>query len=264
MQKRLGALLREKGLVSSDQINEAINEQINGNHRLGHILIRMGAISEEQLLTVLSQQLDAPIITLVEQVERSVKKVLPRSLCQKYNVVPLRREEHNTLQVAMVDPSDAAAIADIEEYTGLTVRPLLARANDVSMAIKRFIPFSARDLFTPWGYGRLAKVATAVVLLLIMVTGGIVYRTLMHARYGTISQVNGSTTYKNHDLMLGLEENGTISLLGRGAKAKGLFSVSFPGVREAKTFVELKRANFSAEQAEWLLWVIDNRLAVAK
>ena len=264
MQKRLGALLTEKGLVSSAQIEEALKEQVGGNRRLGHILIQMGAISEELLLTILAQQLDAPIITLAEQVASDVRKVLPRYLCRKYNAVPVSRGENNTLQVAMVDPSDATAIADIEDYTGLTVRPMLARDTDISAAIKRFIPFSLRDLFTPQNSGRLAKISTAAALLLLLVSGWTAYHTLQDERHGTISVVNGSTTYKNHDLMLGVEENGTIALLGRGAYAKGLFSVSFAGVKELKSFVELKRTNFSDEQAEWLLWVIDHRLAVAQ
>lgn len=260
MKKRLGTLLKESGLVSSAQIDEALRMQVGGNRRLGYILISMGAISEEQLLTVLSRQMEAPVITLADQVAAEVRRVLPRYLCQKYNVVPVSRGEGNILHVAMVDPSDAAAIADIEDYTGMEVRPMLARATDISAAINRFIPFSVQDLVNPQGYGRFAKVATTIALLLLIGAGWAAYRKVMNERYGTTSMVNGSTTYKNHDLMLGVEDNGTIALLGRGAYANGFFSVSFPAVKELKAFIELKRTTFSDKQAEWLFWVIDSRL----
>jgi len=262
MAKRLGDILIGKGLASSDQVDEALRVQVGGNRRLGYILLKMGVISDDQLLDVLSQQMDVPIITIDNEFAPDVKAVLPKYLCQKYTVVPVSRGNNNILNIAMVDPSDDAAIADIEGYTGMVVKPMLAREKDISAAINRYIPFSGKDIFNPQVYGRAAKITTAVALVLLIVVGWASYRYIQNEKYGTISVVDGTTTYKNHDLMLGVEETGKISLLGHGAYTKGFYSVNFTSVDALKTFIEQKRKNFSDKQAEWLLWVIDNQLAL--
>lgn len=264
MTQRLGDILTGKGVVTREQIDEALRVQVGGNRRLGYILIKMGVISDDQLMDVLSQQMEVPIINIGEQFSADVKSVLPKYLCQKYTVVPVSKGGNNILNVAMVDPSDDAAIADVEGYTGMVVKPMLARSKDISTAISQYIPFSAKDIFNPQVYGRFAKLATAFAMLLLFVIGLFSYRYVMNEKYGTISVSADTTTYKNHDLMLGVESSGKISLLGHGAYTKGFYTVSFPAVDALKTFVEQKRKNFSDKQADWLLWVINTHLTAVK
>jgi hypothetical protein len=264
MKKRLGVILTEKGIATSEQIDEALRVQVGGNRRLGYILIKMGVISDDQLMDVLSQQMDVPIISIEQEFKDEVKSVLPKYLCQKYTLLPVSKGNNNILNIAMVDPSDEAAIADIEGYTGMVVKPMLARAKDISAAINRFIPFSLKDIFNPQVYGRFAKIATSVALVLLIVIGWVSYHYIMNEKYGSISVVGDTTTYKNHDLMVGVENDGKISLLGHGAYTKGFYSVDFASVETLKTFVEQKRKNFSDKQAEWLLWVINTQLTGTK
>lgn len=264
MAKRLGDILVGNGLASSEQIDEALRVQVGGNRRLGYILLKMGVISDDQLMEVLSQQLQLPIISIDNEFSTDVKSVLPKYLCQKYTVMPLSKGNNNILNIAMVDPSDEAAIADIEGYTGLVVKPMLARMHDISGAIDRFIPFSAKDIFNPQVYGRAAKIATAVALVLLIVIGWASYRYVEKELHGTVKESDGTITYTNHDLIVGVEGMGKISLLGHGAYTKGLYSVNFTSIEALKTFIEQKRKSFSDKQAEWLFWVIDNRLAVAQ
>lgn len=264
MAKRLGDILIGNGLATSDQIDMALRVQVGGNRRLGYILLKMGVISDNQLIDVLSQQLDMPIISIDQEFSADVKAVLPKYLCQKYTVVPVSHGSNNILNIAMVDPSDEAAIADIEGYTGMVIKPLLAREKDISAAINHYIPFSSKDIFNAQVYGRAAKVTTAVALVLLIVIGWVSYRYVQNDKYGTISVVGGTTTYKNHDLMLGVEESGKISFLGHGAYTKGFYSVNFTSVDVLKTFIEQKRKNFSDKQAEWILWVIDTQLTTAQ
>ncbi len=60
---RLGEMLQKAGLVTDQDIQRALEFQAHFGGELGGVLIRMGAISEETLLTVLSQQLDLPVIS---------------------------------------------------------------------------------------------------------------------------------------------------------------------------------------------------------
>ena len=261
---RLGDLLVKKGIVKSEQIDEALRIQVGGNRRLGYILIKMGLITGDQLLEELSSQLDVPIIKIDDEFSADVKNILPRYLCQKYTVAPVAKEPNNILSLAMMDASDEAAIADIEAFTNMVVKPLLAREKDITAAIKQYIPFSAKDLLNPQVYSRATKITTGISLALLLIIGIVSYNYVQIEKYGTISVIGDSTTYKNHDLMVGVEGNGKISLLGHGAYSKGFYSVTFNSEALLKTFVEQKRKNFSNKQYDWLLWVIEKKFSIAQ
>lgn len=263
MAKRLGEILVEKNLVSGEQIEEALRIQAGGNRRLGYILVRRGVIGEEQLYDILKDHLDVPCLKATDLSATTAASVLPRFLCRKYTILPLHREASNTLSVAMVDPSDDAAIADIEAITGGVVRPCLARRSEISAAIGRHVPFSVKEMLNPHVYGRAARLATLCVLVLLVGVGLVAYRYVMQEKYGSVSVAGEVTTYKNHDLMVGVEQrSGKISLLGHGAFAEGFYTVSFPSVEGLKTFVEQKQKSFSEKQALWLSWLISQKLGV--
>ena len=140
--QRLGELLVAKGLVNRQDIEEALRLQVGGNRRLGYILIKMGLLSDEQLLDVLSEQLDMPIIDVATEFSEAVRWLVPKYICQRYSIIPLAMEKNNVLRVAMMNPMDDDAISDIEGFTGCAVKPIFARRRDIEYAIKAFVPFS--------------------------------------------------------------------------------------------------------------------------
>ena len=157
----------------------------------------------------------------------------------------------------MMNPMDGEAIADIEGFTGCVVKPILARRKDIEHAIKAFIPFSLKDIFNPDFFGKAAKGLTVVAILLALFIGIMLQRFMHEAQYGTVSVVNNTTLYKHYDLMVGYENEGKVSLLGRGAYSQGYYSVSFNDLDALRKFVEQKQKNFSDVQYNWLVWVAD-------
>lgn len=257
MKKRLGELLVDKGLATRENIEEALRLQVGGNRRLGHILITMGLLSGEQLLEVLSEQLDMPIVDVGGEFSRSERRTIPRYLCRKYGVLPLSREEHNVLRLAMMNPMDDEAIADIERYSGCAVKPELARQAEIDAAISRQIPFSLNDVFNPQVFGWTAKVMTAVSLVLAIVIGGMALLYWYVDKFGTVTRSQELVVFKNYDLMVEVDAAGQqITLRGRGARAPGFYSVSFPTVAGLRQFLSLKRELFSEEERQWLDWVL--------
>ena len=258
--KRLGDILIQKGLATQSQVDEAIRIQVGGNRRLGYIMIKMGLISDDQLLEVLSSQLAAPIIVVDNEFSKDVARVLPRYLCRKYTVIPLSKGNNNILNLAMVDPSDESAITDIEIFTGMVVKPMLAREKDVSSAIGRYLSFSIKDIFNPQIFDMAAKIASTATLVLLFIVGIVSYNHIQAEKYGETSISGDSTTYKNHDLMVGVERNGRLSLLGHGAYSKGYYSVTFQSPEGLISFIDQKRKNFSEKQFKWLVWVVQNKI----
>ena len=253
--QRLGELLVAKGLVSRENVDEALRLQVGGNRRLGYILIKMGLLKDEQLLDVLSEQLDLPIVEVENEFSAETRSLVPKYICRRYSVMPLVKENHNVLRVAMMNPMDDDAIADIESFTGFAVKPILARRKDIERSINRLIPFSLKDFFNPDVWARASKMLAVVAICLAISIGVMVQRFIHEAQYGTISHVNSTILYKHHDLMVGFEKEGKVSLLGRGAYSDGYYSVSFNNLEMFENFIKQKQKNFSEIQYQWLVWV---------
>jgi general secretion pathway protein E len=58
----LGELLVERGLVTTSDLSRALAFQQQYPGRIGSVLVRLGAVSEENLLPVLSEQIDVPVL----------------------------------------------------------------------------------------------------------------------------------------------------------------------------------------------------------
>lgn len=255
--KRLGELLVQQKIVNQEIVNDALRVQVGGNRRLGHILLKMGAISDDQLANTLSQQLDIPLTNIDEVFSTNAKQILPRYLCTKYSALPLALQANNIMLTAMADPSDQEAIRDIENYTGKIVVTCLAKQSDIASAIPKKVPYSIKDISNPQCNTRFNRAIATVALVLVTILGVTTYNYIQTAKYGTVSQLAHSTLYEHHDLMLDFDNSGKISLLGRSAFADGYYSVSFDNLATLKAFTQSRKNDFSMEQAKWLDWVLN-------
>lgn len=261
--KRLGQVLIDKGLVSPEQIEEALRIQVGGNRRIGYILTKMKLITSDQLQDVLSDQLDIPIIDIDQQFREDVKNILPRYLCRKYTVIPISMARNNVLNLAMMDPSDEDAIRDVEQFTGKVVRPLLANARKINVSIERHIPRSLSDFRNSPISFNFIKTAAGILILVLCLAGFFSYKYIQTEKYGTITRSGDVTTYKNHDLMVGVEKD-SISLMGHAAYAQGFYKVSFNNAEDLKAFLTRKKESFSEKQYSWMHWVVDTAIKAQK
>ncbi len=253
--KRIGELLLEAGYISREQLLQALRIQIDGTRRLGRIFLQMGVISEDQLVEILSKQLNLQIIQVEQAFNPQVKKAIPKYLCRRYSVIPLDFHER-VLEVAMSDPSDIDAIRDIEAYTGKAVHPRLARHQDIVRGINKFIPLSFQDMRNPSVSASLGKVVSVFTLVLILLVSVFTYSFYSQERYGSVTRTEETTLYKNHDLMIGYEHAGTVTLLGRGAYSDGYFSVTFNNYEDLLEFIKIRKTDFSEKQLSWIQWTI--------
>ena len=256
--KRLGDLLIEARLITQDNLEKALRLQVDGNRRLGYLLIKMGFISESELHGILSKQLDLPIVDIEEEFNQQVKTILPRYLCQKYSAIPLNLGDNNTLTTAMVDPSDSEAVSDIENYTGKVIRPVLASKSNISKGIKSLLPWSFKEFLNPQISRKLTATVAIIALLLVVVTATQFYQNSIEEKYGKITKTPQSISYENLELIVGFDDKNKVSLLGRGAHAQGYYSVTFNDRETLSAFIDSKKNDFSARQIEWLAWAITN------
>jgi len=131
---------------------------------------------------------------------------------------------------AMVDPLDDVAIREVENFTCLVVRPVLANLNDIRRGIERHVPFSSQDLFNPDVYKLVAKISAAAAVALFLVAGYLTYQTVQREVKGTVSRINDSVIYNNHDLTVDVAVDGAVNFSGRGAHADGRYQVRFANI----------------------------------
>ncbi|WP_418113868.1 ATPase, T2SS/T4P/T4SS family [Vibrio scophthalmi] len=109
LRKRLGDLLVEEGIISEHQVEQALAAQKATGRKLGATLIDLGFLSEKQMLTFLSQQLDLPLIDLSRMnVDVDAVQLLPEVHARRLRALVIGRNL-DTLRVAMSDPADLFA-----------------------------------------------------------------------------------------------------------------------------------------------------------
>lgn len=135
---RLGELLVEAGVISEEHLEFALNVQRQRGGRLGRHLVELGFVSESALTKTLSKQLKLPAVSAaaIERVPREVIALLPVDSAVHHRALPVRREG-NQLWVAMADPTDGRAIAELDAATRLTVRPMVASDLLISYALEK-------------------------------------------------------------------------------------------------------------------------------
>ncbi len=124
----LGELLLGEGVISAEQLALALEIQRSTGKRLGRVLSDMGAVGQEQLARVLSQQMGMEFIRLTgASVREDLARLLPAAVARRLQVIPVS-DQDGTLTVAMVDPLDVVALDDIRRLVAMPRPPLLARS----------------------------------------------------------------------------------------------------------------------------------------
>ncbi|MDK2820112.1 MAG: type pilus assembly protein PilB [Clostridia bacterium] len=136
--RRLGDLLVEAGMITDNQLQQALAEQKRTGERLGKVLIRLGFIKEAQMLEVLEFQLGIPKVNISEyKLKPEVVRLVPEGLARRYQAIPIR-QEGNRLLVAMADPLNLLALDDLRRVCGRDILPAIASEEEIEAAINRF------------------------------------------------------------------------------------------------------------------------------
>ncbi len=252
----LGEILVEKKYVDQGIIDEALRIQVASHRRLGNILVSMKVITNDQLVDVLSDQLQTPACDIAGSFSLQVQKTIPRYLCRQYGVLPLAKKEHNVLEIAMSDPSDSEAIRDLEHYTGCAIEPCLAKNSDIEREIPKCIPLTTKDFFSPHASSLLTRIIAFMALVIVIAVGFYAYEYIRAEKHGTISVHNNVILYSNRDLTVAMDQKGKYTLQGHPEFANGLYSVSFSDQKQLAGFIARHKSELSEKQRQWLQWAI--------
>lgn len=132
---KMGDLLASVGLITQDQLMEALKVQKETHKRLGEVLIETGVITEQQIIEALEMQLGISFIDLSKvTIPTELARLVPKSLAKKHSVVPVKLVQ-DELVLAMADPLNFMAIEDVRSATRKRISPRISTAVAVDRAI---------------------------------------------------------------------------------------------------------------------------------
>lgn len=106
LKKRLGDLLVDEQLISEAQLGNALKEQRNLGLKLGATLIHLGYLSEEQILTFLSRQLDIPIVDLLKvKIDHNAVQLIPEVHARRLRALAIH-DNGEKVTLVVSDPAD--------------------------------------------------------------------------------------------------------------------------------------------------------------
>ncbi|MFQ9872157.1 MAG: hypothetical protein ACLRVT_03800 [Oscillospiraceae bacterium] len=133
--QRLGDLLISNGLITEQQLNEALTIQKQVQKRLGTVLIEYGFISEPQLIEALELQLGVDFVDLSKTpIAPEMASLLPKNVAKRHNVVPVKTVK-DELYLAMSDPLNFVALEEVRGITHKRIVPMIATEEAVDRAI---------------------------------------------------------------------------------------------------------------------------------
>lgn len=135
---RIGDILLEKGLITALELDIALKEQQKTKEFLGAILVRMGFITERELLRVIAGQQGIIFIDLrKERIDQEAVKRVPAKFALHYKIMPLKIQE-DMLIIASSDASETWAVEDLEINLGIRVEKVLAVSQDIQECIQKY------------------------------------------------------------------------------------------------------------------------------
>jgi len=136
--KHLGDILVEAEIISKKTLERALIRQKEGKARLGTVLEEMGVITEEELAEALAKQFNFKTIKnfVNHTFAQEVLDLLPSDLAMKKLVFPLKQKD-NMLAVAITDPFDMETMEMVSRVTGFQIIPVITTRREILDAIAK-------------------------------------------------------------------------------------------------------------------------------
>ena len=133
-------MLISEGIITQEQLEQALEAKRNSDKRLGEILVEMNFTTETEITKALTRQLGVEMVNpALAKIPDEIIGLIPAAVLRKYMVMPFAYAPNNpnTLRVAMVDPMDMNALDDLQMITHLEIEPYISTASDVMVCIDR-------------------------------------------------------------------------------------------------------------------------------
>jgi type IV pilus assembly protein PilB len=138
--KRLGAVLLERGYVNDEGLQQAIAKHTEVGGSIADVLINIGILSEQRIARAIEESIGIPLVVLPRvEVEPDALSKIPADLAYEKMAFPFALEG-SRLRVAFKDPLDALALEELEDASNCTVEPYQAVSKELYWALATYYP----------------------------------------------------------------------------------------------------------------------------
>ncbi len=137
MARKIGEILIEKGVITEDQLQEALSIQAERpGRKIGEILIKQKYITESELKSALAEQFGLPFLPHIDisRIPEDAVNKIPINYARKNEVIPVE-QRGNVVVIAISDPTNVSVVDDLQVLLGTTVIPVVATSGEISNAI---------------------------------------------------------------------------------------------------------------------------------
>jgi len=134
---KIGDILVYNKVIDQNQLEDALAKQKDSNEKLGIVLINLGYINEQDLVSAYSQQMGYKTINKEEILHSDIDVVslISEEFAKENKVIASKKTDSNII-VVMEDPEDLNTLDSIKKITGLTPEILIAGKSDIDSSLE--------------------------------------------------------------------------------------------------------------------------------
>ncbi len=135
---KIGEILVKQGLLKSDQLAHAVEEQKKSGNRLTGVITQLGYLKENQILRAMEKHFAVPGVEVSSfEIDPSVIQMIPRDVCDRNQLIPLQKAG-STLVVAFADPSNIMVKEDLRFITRCKIQAVVATETAIAASIEKY------------------------------------------------------------------------------------------------------------------------------
>ena len=128
-------VLLKEGFITEEDLKKAEQHQRDNGGLLSYVLVKLGLVTEEQIVVGLAEQLGIPHMKITHyKLDPEVVELLPERIIRKDKVIPLS-QSGNTLTVATADPLNVLMIDDLKALTGYNIQTIVATPSEIEQVV---------------------------------------------------------------------------------------------------------------------------------
>ena len=135
---RLGTFLVQEGILTASD-RQVIKRESSALHgSFARSVLALGLLDEDELSALIASKTSFPLVAkdIFYEMDPDIANLVPLHILAWLEVLPLSKSE-GSLRVAMVDPTDQDAISQLGFFTGLRIRPVIAKMSEISRGLRK-------------------------------------------------------------------------------------------------------------------------------
>ncbi len=138
--RRIGEILVNDGVVTQEQVEEALAIQKKSREPLGSILLEMGAVTESDISRTICIQYQLPFICFANyEMDEKLVQLLPKELLHQQRMLPFDKIG-SILLAAVAEVPDESVLAEIAKQTKLSVALYVGYTSEITKELARLCP----------------------------------------------------------------------------------------------------------------------------